>query len=118
MPKKKGATQAVEPAVVIPEAWHKPGTFEFYLEDQIVRVEYDGAESIGFGSTGTLHFGLHGPTISSTGYRSHFANYTDIAACGTPEMAAIEIAKARAAETLVELKKNKRSGRWICRPKS
>jgi hypothetical protein len=79
------------------------GIFEISVGGQKVKVEYDG---ISYGIV--LHFGLHGATISSTGYRSYFLpiedyeymKYTDYKIC------AQDIAETLYKELKAEMKSN------------
>lgn len=79
------------------------GTFEINVGCQTVKVEYDG---ISYGIV--LHFGFHGATISSTGYRSYFLpvedyeymKYTDYKMC------AHDIAETLYKELKAEMKSN------------
>jgi hypothetical protein len=68
----------------IMSAFKVKDTFEIIVGGQKVKVEYDG---ISYGIV--LHFGFHGATISSTGYKSYFLfiedyvsmKYTDYKIC-------------------------------------
>jgi len=79
------------------------GTFEINVGGQKVKVDYDG---ISYGIV--LHFGFHGSTISSTGYRSYFLpvedfeymKYTDYKIC------AQDIAETLYKELKAEMKSN------------
>jgi hypothetical protein len=64
---------AAIPALDIPAVWHEPVDFGIVVEGEEALVHYDGRDNIGF-DHGSLWFEFRGPTISSTGYRSHFAN--------------------------------------------
>ena len=106
---KRGKKQsAPEPRVDYPAVWHKRDKFEFYLDGAIVVAEYDGSDSIGF-DHGSLEYDFHGPTISMTGFRSHFANFADVESYGDPVNAAIAIARDLAAVTAKEVAKNKKT---------
>ena len=106
---KREKKQSVpESRVDYPAIWHKRDKFEFYLDGAIVVAEYDGSDSIGF-DHGSLEYDFHGPTISMTGFRSHFANFADVESYGDPVNAAIAIARDLAAVTAKEVAKNKKT---------
>ncbi len=105
---KKKTEAKPESKAVLPEIWHKPDKFEFHLDDgSIVIAEYDGANGIGF-SHGDLEYDFHGPTISTTGYRSHFESFAKAQPYGDPVNAAIAICRELAAKQALEIKKNKK----------
>ena len=78
--------------VTVPAGWQQPLNFEFTLDGQPIRVEYHGSRSLGF-QTGQLQFGFFGQALSHTGFYNIFAAYAEVAHCGNPEMAAIELAR-------------------------
>jgi hypothetical protein len=107
--KKTEAKPESKVALPLPEIWHKPDKFEFHLDDgSIVIAEYDGQDSIGFGRHGDLQYAFHGPTISTTGFRSVFESFAKMEQYGDPINAAIAIARDLAAQQALEIKKNKR----------
>ena len=105
--KREKKQPAPEPRVDYPAIWHKRDKFEFHLDGALVVAEYDGSDSIGF-DHGGLHYAFHGSTISTTGFRSHFAKFSDAQCYGDPVNAAIAIAKELAAVTAKEVAKNKK----------